>query len=1309
MARSKDPRSVCSQGQSAVQSPPEINFPLPNSKALSAIVSTVQKLTGHDLSSYKKSTLERRVARRMSAHDLESMESYLALLKKSPEEADALCREMLIGVTAFFRDPEAFESLRDQVIPRLFDGRDPKEPVRIWLACCSSGEEVYSLAMLIREYLSEQKLSLNVLIFATDIDDSAVARARAGCYSEEACRGLSEERLASFFTKVAQGFQVSKSLREMIVFARHDLLQDPPFSRLDLLVCRNFLIYITPDMQKQLIPLFHRVLRPEGFLFLGNSETIGSHNGLFSALDKKWKIFKRSPGVYRPASGHSLVASLAFPERTGALTGSSRPEAESPGEMVERLLMDRYSPPCVIVNENYEVVHISSRTGRFLEMPLGEPTRNILKMVQARLRPVLRTAIHKAFSEQRAVVFRGQMAHEEASASAVDMLVEPLGGVHASRRLAMVVFEPAAHTAPVACAPEPSAHPTPQGEAAKDLLISQLETQLQIHHEQLHVTIEQLESSNLGLVSSNEALMGMNEELQATNEELQATNEELETSKEELQSLNEELVTVNVELHDKMEELNRAHNDVENFLHSTEIATVFLDLELRVRRFTPIMAHLFNLIPADVGHPFRHFSGRFDWPEITRDVEGVLEGKGGVEREANDQVSGRHYLLRVLPYRTSAGAIDGVVLALVDITESKRAAQSLIESEKRYRSLFEHLQDGFALCKMLYDESGNPADFVYLSVNAAFLQMSGLEDVVGKRVSEALPGYSDGSPELLETYGRVARTGCSERFVIHSKPLNKWLSISAYSLEPGYFVSVIDNITERKEAEQRLLEYRKIIECTRDMVYVLDRERRYVLANESYLRYRGVRLDELVGTPLGEVVSIGSFIEITPHLDSCFEGREESYEDRCEYPGMGERDISVTYTPILDGTEVQRVACIIKDITEQKQLEEQLRQSQKMEAVGTLAGGIAHDFNNILTVIAGCANLIQLKEDQVGAVSPLAQEILTSVERATEMTRRLLAFSRKQPANLSGVDLNEIVLSLNKSLSRLISEDIELVISLTEAPLSAVADRGQLEQVLINLVVNARDAMLSGGTLVIATEEAEVGENEAGLELGLLPGRYGVLTVSDNGSGIDRRIQERVFEPFFTTKQVGKGTGLGLSMVYGIIKNHNGAIKMQSEPGEGTSFRIFLPLTDRPPKNEDLDGACLWATGSETILLVEDCAAIRNVTGQLLEEHGYRVLTAGNGEEALEIFQGAAEQIELLITDLVMPRMNGRELHQEICRLSPQLPTIFMSGYTANIIEEKGSLDERVSLLFKPIKLETLLRKIRDVLTGALVLDNPVS
>ena len=657
---------------------------------LSCIFSVVKATTGHDFSSYKRNTLMRRIERRMTVNESGGLRKYLALLEQDPQEAQALSQEILIGVTRFFRDAEAFEVLRSDVIPRLFADRDPEDPVRIWHACCATGEEAYSVAMLIREHLEKERLNARVQIFATDIDEAAMAQARSGLYPDDIRLDVNEERLKAFFTQAMDRWQVVKELREMILFANHNIIKDPPFSRLDLLVCRNFLIYLNPDMQKRLISLFHMVLKPGGLLFLGASETVGHNSDLFTPVDKKWKIFQRLDGGRREDTLFPFTTPVRKLTRTTAYRQPADTEGPTPGAAADRLLVERYSPPCVVINEKYEVLHISARTRRYLEIPVGVPSLDILKMAGEELRPALRAALYKSFAEEKQVVFRGVKVADEQGEGTVNVIVEPLTAHPSFGKLALVVLEPV---------PSPAAIHVPSGgealpgdEFSREMLIRQLEEQLRITHEQLQFTTEQLETSNDGFMSTNEELMSINEEFQSANEELQSTNEELEASKEELQALNEELVTVNAELQGKVEELNQANSDMENLLASSEIATIFLDRLLTIKRFSPAMAVILNLIHADIGRPFRHLSGTIDWSGLPQDAQAVLEKLVPVEREVTSLEDLRSFIMRVLPYRTTDGRIDGIVVTLIDISERKRAEEEILRQVEELRAANEELE-----------------------------------------------------------------------------------------------------------------------------------------------------------------------------------------------------------------------------------------------------------------------------------------------------------------------------------------------------------------------------------------------------------------------------------------------------------------------------------------------------------------------------------------------------------------------------------------------------------------------------------------
>ncbi|MFI5120439.1 MAG: PAS domain S-box protein [Thermoanaerobaculia bacterium] len=635
----------------------------------------------------------------------------------------------------------------------------------------------------------------------------------------------------------------------------------------------------------------------------------------------------------------------------------------------------------------------------------------------------------------------------------------------------------------------------------------------------------------------------------------------------------------------------------------------------------------------------------------------------------------------------------------------RRQAAALGESERRFRSLFESMLDGFAYCEMLY-EDGQPHDFVYLEVNSAFERLTGLKGVVGKKVSEVIPGLRESSPELLETYGRVASTGTPERFEIYLDTLGTWFSISAYSPKNGHFVAVFDNITERKRAEanvsrlnteleEALAWQRQIFEGSRDAVFVSDEEARFVAVNQAAAELTGYSQMELLGMGIPD-------LHEEPDL--------AAYRAFHERILGGEQILSEAPIRKKDGSKVavefnNRLVTIGgrrfmhtggRDVTARLQLEAQLRQAQKMEAVGRLAGGVAHDFNNLLTVIQGYAELLRTSLNGDPESSESTGEILRASERAAALTRQLLAFSRRQVLETRILDLGEVVADTERMLRRLIGEDIEVVV-VKPATLGRVkADPGQIEQVLLNLAVNSRDAMPGGGRLTVELLDVTLDEPLATSHDSIPSGRYVVVSVSDTGGGMDAETVGHLFEPFFTTKEKGKGTGLGLATVFGIVKQSGGYVDVSSAPGRGTTFRVYLPRSDAKTTS-GVRPRVRSRAGTETVLVVEDEAAVRNLVRAVLERTGYLVLAAEDGAAALELADRHAGVIHVLLTDVVMPGMNGRDLAARVKARRPAIKVVFMSGYTADVPADFGT-EGGPAFLSKPFNERALTVKLREVL-----------
>ncbi len=691
--------------------------------SLREIFTLIRVRTGHDFSNYKRATVLRRIERRINVHSLQDLPTYAAYLRDTPEEAQALLKDLLISVTNFYRDKEVFDYLEKNIIPKILKGKTAADQLRIWVAGCATGEEAYSLAMLFAEHLKGSTNAPTLQIFATDIDQQALTNAREGLYTLNDAADVSPERLQRFFIRENKGFRVRRELRESILFANHNVIKDPPFSHLDLATCRNMLIYLNQTAQERVMETMHFALNPGGYLFLGLSESIEGAGDLYAPVNKHFHIYQS-----RRASGRT---SYPVPEVSPSLmyTEKSPPSAEtkvptaleriSYGDLHQQLL-EQYAPPSIVVNEEYDIVHLSERAGRFLQVAGGEPTKNLLKMVRPELRIELRTALYQAVQRQTNLETKNLAVRVEDHAEIVNIHIRPVlrESSDTARGFILVIFETVGTATglpeEILTEPEP--------------LARQLEEELVRIKTQLRLSVEQFEVQT-------EELLASNEELQALNEELRSAAEELETSREELQAVNEELITVNQELKIKIEELSQSNNDFQNLMSSTDIGTIFLDRDLCVKMFTPRVREIFNLIDADLHRPLSDITGRVSFEDLQTVVEGVITNLQAVESEVETD-AGKWYLMRVYPYRTVEDRIGGVVITFVDITNRKRSEFQMAELNRqisRQSQTFDKTLSSITDFAYIFDLEGQ---FIY--ANQPLLDLLGLslDEIKGKTFFE---------------------------------------------------------------------------------------------------------------------------------------------------------------------------------------------------------------------------------------------------------------------------------------------------------------------------------------------------------------------------------------------------------------------------------------------------------------------------------------------------------------------------------------------------------------------------------------------
>lgn len=897
--------------------------------ALREIFTQLRVKTGQDFSNYKRATVLRRIERRISVRELGSLPAYAKFMREQPDEAHILLKDLLISVTNFFRDRAPFEALEQNVLPKIFHGKTAQDQVRIWVAGCATGEEAYSLAMLCHERTMNGLDAPAVQIFATDIDEAAIAAARDGFYTNSDVADVSPDRLRKFFVKEGTGFRVRRELRETILFARHNVIKDPPFSHLDLATCRNLLIYLNRTAQTRVMETFHFALDPGGYLFLGSSETADDTGDLYATVDRESCIFQSRAVASRPV--------LPAPE-TAPIFRVPEPRAISPQthelRALERMslaalhqhVLELYAPPSILVNAEYDIVHLSEHAGRYLQIAGGEPSYNLLKVARPELRMELRAALYQALQSRVAVYANGKSVGIDDRDEAVNIIVRPvINETAAGRGFLLVMFERAEMDAP-------GGEPAMQTVGLAEPIAVQLEEELVRLKAQLRSTTEQYEVQT-------EELKASNEELQAINEELRSAAEELETGKEELQSVNEELTTVNQELKIKVEELSQSNNDFHNLINSTDIGTIFLDRTFGVNLFTPAAREIFNLIPADYGRPLSDITHHLADADLFRDAELVLQKLQPVGREV-DTTDGRTFLMRISPYRTAEHRISGVILTFVNITARKRMEEQLRCSEERFRTLISKGADMITV-------SDRDGKIIYASPTTERVAGYTPEEFMRQHPFDLI--HPEDRPRCEEELRKLVDSpGVSvtvQHRIKHKAGTWRWVEGTLTSLfhdgAVGGLLANVRDITERKQTEELLRRSEERLRLTMESAAdyaIITTDTKDVI--ESW----NVGAERIFGYTQAEATGHSYVILFTPEDRERGVPAEEMRQALEKGRAADERwhvrkdnsrfYVSGIVSPLrADGGALIGYVKILRDLTEQRRAEEELRRAhEELEA-----------------------------------------------------------------------------------------------------------------------------------------------------------------------------------------------------------------------------------------------------------------------------------------------------------------------------------------------------------------------------------------
>jgi two-component system, chemotaxis family, CheB/CheR fusion protein len=1226
---------------------------------IAEIVHLLEANTDYDFRQYKHSTLTRRIRRRVTLRNLSSIDEYIHLLRDKPEELDALGRDLLICVTSFFRNPEAWEELRTEVLEKIAgEKQQSSEPIRVWVPGCATGEEAYSLAMMLSEAVDGRRE--RVQLFATDISNNALKVARAGLYPEVISADVSPERLRRFFVRDGDGYRVIKPLREMVVFASQDIKGDPPFSRVDLVSCRNLLIYLTPEAQKNILAKIHFALRRGGYLFLGNSETPSRGTAPFDPISTKWRIYRRADGVALPEIGAGRTRRLSI---YASEPGTRKRQAAGYQELLAEMKLRHSAGATLFVNARWQPVFIAGVAKQFFEVPAGEQRQSILDMARHGLHLKLRTALQRAAKEGvRSSFDRARVKQDAGPAVLVSGSVIPIKHPETDDPLFLVEL---------LGVPEPeTAAAIAPAEENREEISRQLEHELHETKEQLSSTIEELEQAN-------EALKAANEEAISVNEELQSGNEELEASKKELQSLNEELTVVNSRLEEKVRELEGANTDFDNLLSSAKLAVIFLDTSFRIRNFTPQAADLFRVIRSDVGRPIGDLTHNFTRGDLLADARHVLKTLATVEREVQTQ-DGRWFLREMLPYRTRDNRIEGVVVTFHDVSRLKQIQYELEQQKDQLRLVTDSLPVLIAYIDR---------DERYQFLNAAFEEWHHrpIADSLGRRMSEVVSRtvYNLIRPDMERAlagetvlYERELEYPSGPRFV-------QVQYIPQRGDDGGVlgFYALIQDISQRKRNEAALKEsesrFRVMADCAPVLIWRSGPDKACNWVNQGWLDFTGRALDQVLGDGWTAGVHPDDLPRYLRDYEAAFDARRPfEVEFRLRRADGNYRYLLERGVPLIDESDAflgYIGSCI--DITERTEFERELDQARReadsaSRSKSEFVANMSHEIRTPMTAILGYADVLAahlLDEDDLHCVETIRRNGRFLLEIINDILDLSKIEAGRLDMNFERIRVDSLVNDI-LAMMRLRAVEKGLILDARFVgllPETIESDPRRLRQILINLIGNGIKFTDHGSVRLSITFDADRSQI--------------VFEVADTGIGISEDLQARLFRPFTqadaSVTRHYEGTGLGLAITRRLAEMLGGEISVTSAIHQGSTFRVTVgtgSLDSIPLVEPELvEEASTPAPGVPhlpgcRVLVVDDRSEIRFLAKQFIEKSGAAVELAVDGNDALLAIDRAEhreEPFDVVLLDMQMPVKDGYTTARELRAQGFRQPIIAVTAH----------------------------------------------